>query len=55
MSASIIILADWKQQHPPPKQRPRTIYDLTLEERQYAEHLPFVSGLPTAFLEGRWP
>ena len=56
MTASIIILADWKQRHPPPKQQPRTIYDLTLDERLFdAEHLPFVSGLPTAFLEGRWP
>jgi hypothetical protein len=33
----------------------RTIYECTLDDRLYAEHLPFVSGLPTHFLEGRWP
>jgi hypothetical protein len=33
----------------------RAIYECTLDERLYNEHLPFVSGLPIAFLEGRCP
>lgn len=30
------------------------LHELSLEHRLYDRHLPFASGLPAAFLEGRW-
>lgn len=41
----------------PPLQPPRIdpLHLLSLEQRLYDHGLPFASGLPTAFLEGRWP
>jgi hypothetical protein len=33
---------------------PDPLHELSIKNRLFDRHLPFASGLPTWFLEGRW-
>lgn len=55
MSNIIDFVEARRQLRPSVQSHPRTIYELSLEERLYGDRLPFVSGLPTQFLSGDWP
>jgi hypothetical protein len=53
--SDVINFTEARQRLRPPPQYLRDVFELSLEERQHSDQLPYVSGLPTAFLEGRWP